>query len=157
MTSNDLIQMGAQLFKNQLDHNRDGNLDIAEIGAALNGLFSGGQTQNSQGGGLASILAGMQNSGSSDLLSLAASWLGNGANAPVSGNQLEQIFGQDQISAFAQKLGISQEEVVSGLQATVPDVVDKASPNGSIDLNAMLDSIGGIQGAMNIASRLFAK
>jgi uncharacterized protein YidB (DUF937 family) len=99
----------------------------------------------------------MQNSGSSDLVSLAASWLGNRANAPVSGNQLAQIFGQDQISAFAQKLGISQEEAVSGLQATVPDVVDKASPNGSIDLNAMLDSIGGIQGAMNIASRLFAK
>ncbi len=157
MTSNDLIQMGAQLFKNQLDHNRDGNLDIAEIGAALNGLFSGGQIQNNQGGGLASILAGMQNSGSSDLLSLATSWLGNGANAPVSGNQLAQIFGQDQISAFAQKLGISQEEAVSGLQATVPEVVDKASPNGTIDLNAMLDSIGGIQGAMNIASQLFAK
>jgi uncharacterized protein YidB (DUF937 family) len=70
---------------------------------------------------------------------------------------LAQIFGQDQISAFAQKLGISQEDAVSGLQATVPDVVDKASPNGAIDLNAMLDSIGGIQGAMNIASRLFAK
>jgi hypothetical protein len=36
-------------------------------------------------------------------------------------------------------------------------VVDKASSNGTIDLNAMLDSIGGIQGAMNIASQLFAK
>lgn len=103
------------------------------------------------------MISGMQHSGNADLLSLAASWLGSGANQPVSGNQLAQIFGQDRISAFAQQLGISQEEAVSGLQASVPDVVDKASPNGNIDLNAMLDSIGGIQGALNIASKLFAR
>lgn len=34
MNSNDLMQMGAQLFKNQLDNNRDGNLDINEVGVA---------------------------------------------------------------------------------------------------------------------------
>ncbi len=157
MNSNDLIQMGAQLFKSQLDDNRDGNIDITEIGSALSSLLSGGQAQNSQGSGLAGMVSGMQNSGSSDLLSLAASWLGNGANAPVSGNQLAQIFGEDKISAFAEQLGISREGAVSGLQAAVPDIVDKASPNGSIDLNTLLDSVGGISGAMNIASRLFAK
>ncbi|MDD2740367.1 MAG: YidB family protein [Methylomonas lenta] len=158
MNSNDLMQMGAQLFKSQLDNNRDGNVDITEISSALNSLFSAGQSQTNTGaGGLAGIISGMQSSGNSDLLSLAASWLGSGANKPVSGNQLEQIFGQDKISAFSQQLGISQEQALSGLQATVPDVVDKASPSGNIDLNAMLDSIGGIQGALNMAGKFFAK
>ncbi len=158
MNTNDLMQLGAQLFKNQMDHNRDGNVDINEIGSALNNLFSAGQPENgAAGNGLASLISGMQSSGNADLLSLAASWLGNGANAPVSGNQLGQLFGQDKLSAFAQQLGLSQEQALTGLQAAVPDMVDKASPNGSIDLSDMLNAVGGIQGALNIASRLFSK
>jgi uncharacterized protein YidB (DUF937 family) len=154
----DLMQIGAQLFKSQLDKNHDGQLEITEIASALMGLMSNsgqGQAQSGGLGGLASMLSGMQGGGDSGLASLAASWLGNGANAPVSGGQLTQMFGQDKIAAFAQQLGISHDQALSGLQAAVPEVVDKASPNGSLDMNSLLQSVGGVSGAIGLASKLF--
>lgn len=165
MDMNSLIQLGAQLFQSQLDKDRDGQLELTEIASALMGLMS---SQNSQaqsqasGGlgslaGLASMIAGMQGGGKPDLASLAASWLSPGPNAPVSNSQLTDILGQDKIAAFAQQLGLSQEQALNGLQATVPNVVDKASPNGTLDLDTLLESVGGMSGAMSLASKLFGR
>jgi uncharacterized protein YidB (DUF937 family) len=155
----DLMQIGAQLFQSQLDKDHDGTLEITEIASALMGLMGNGQGQSQAGGlgGLVSMISGMQGGGNSGLASLAASWLGNGANAPVSGSQLTEMFGQDKIAAFAQQLGISQDQALSGLQAAVPQVVDKASPNGSMDLGGMLDAVGGVSGAIGLASKLFGR
>ncbi|MDD5394435.1 MAG: YidB family protein [Thiothrix sp.] len=156
----DLMQIGAQLFQSQLDKDHDGQLELPEIASALMGLMGNSQQGQAQAGGLggiASMLSGMQGSGNSDLMSMAASWLGNGPNAPVSGGQLTQMFGQDKIAAFAQQLGISQDQALSGLQAAVPQVVDKASPNGSLDLGGMLDAVGGVSGAIGLASKLFGR
>jgi uncharacterized protein YidB (DUF937 family) len=155
----DLMQIGAQLFQSQLDKDHDGKLEITEIASALMGLMGNGQGQSQAGGlgGLVSMISGMQGGGNSGLASLAASWLGNGPNAPVSGSQLTEMFGQDKIAAFAQQLGISQDQALSGLQAAVPQVVDKASPNGSLDLGGMLDAVGGVSGAIGLASKLFGR
>ena len=157
-----IVQIGAQVFQSQLDKDRDGQLEITEIASALMGLFSGsnaqGQAQaNNPLGGLLSMVTGMQQSGNTDLVSLATSWLGSGSNATVSGTQVTQILGADQIAAFAKQLGISPEQAVSGLQAALPQVVDKASPTGSLDLNSLLDSISGVSGAINLASKIFGR
>ena len=158
-----IVQIGAQVFQSQLDKDRDGQLEITEIASALMGLFSGsnaqGQAQaaNNPLGGLLSMVTGMQQSGNTDLVSLATSWLGSGSNATVSGTQVTQILGADQIAAFAKQLGISPEQAVSGLQAALPQVVDKASPTGSLDLNSLLDSVGGVSGAINLASKIFGR
>ncbi len=162
MDMGNLMQLGAQLFQNQLDKDHDGQLEITEIASALMGLMgnSGGQAQAGglgSLGGLASMISGMQGGNDSGLASLAASWLGQGANQQPSGGQLTQMFGQDQIAAFAQQLGISQESALNGLQAAVPNVVDKASPNGSLDLGSMLDAVGGVSGAIGLASKLFGR
>ena len=95
--------------------------------------------------------------GNGDLMSIAASWLGKGENAPISGGQLTQMLGSDKIAAFAQQLGLSQEQAVSGLQAAIPQVVDKASPDGALDLGNMLDAVGGVSGAIGLASKLFGR
>ena len=155
----DLMQLGAQLFQSQLDKDRDGQLEITEIASALMGLMSNGQGQSQAGGlsGLMSMVSGMQGSGNGDLMSIAASWLGKGENAPISGGQLTQMLGSDKIAAFAQQLGLSQEQAVSGLQAAIPQVVDKASPNGALDLGNMLDAVGGVSGAIGLASKLFGR
>ncbi|MGB3916265.1 DUF937 domain-containing protein [Thiothrix litoralis] len=155
----DMMQIAVQLFKSQLDKDGDGQLEMTEIASAMMGLMGGGQNQAQAGGlgGLASMISGMQGGGDSGLASLAASWLGNGANAQPSGNQVTQMFGQDKIAAFAQQLGISPDQAVSGLQAAVPEVVDKASPSGSLDLNSLLDSVGGVSGAIGLASKLFGR
>jgi uncharacterized protein YidB (DUF937 family) len=155
----DIMQIAVQMFKSQLDKDHDGQLEMTEIASAMMGLMGNGQNQAQAGGlgGLASMISGMQGSGDSGLASLAASWLGNGANAQPSGGQLTQMFGQDKIAAFAQQLGISQEQALNGLQAAVPEAVDKASPTGSLDLNSLLESVGGVSGAIGLASKLFGR
>ena len=159
MDMGNLMQLGAQMFQSQLDKDRDGQLEITEIASALMGLMSNGQGQSQAGGlsGLMSIVSGMQGSGNGDLMSIAASWLGKGENAPISGGQLTQMLGSDKIAAFAQQLGLSQEQAVSGLQAAIPQVVDKASPDGALDLGNMLDAVGGVSGAIGLASKLFGR
>ena len=159
MDMGNLMQLGAQMFQSQLDKDRDGQLEITEIASALMGLMSNGQGQSQAGGlsGLMSMVSGMQGSGNGDLMSIAASWLGKGENAPISGGQLTQMLGSDKIAAFAQQLGLSQEQAVSGLQAAIPQVVDKASPDGALDLGNMLDAVGGVSGAIGLASTLFGR
>jgi uncharacterized protein YidB (DUF937 family) len=142
MDMNNIIQMGAQLFKGQLDQNRDGQLDITEISTALTGLFSNGQGQFD----IASLVKNMQGG---DLMAMAASWLGDGANQPVQAGQLSQIFGDEKIAAFAKQLGLSPDAALSGLTEAVPAVVDKSSSGGSL-----LDMVGGVSGAISLASKL---
>ena len=159
MDMGNLMQIGAQLFQSQLDKDHDGQLEITEIASALMGLMSNGQGQQANAGGLGglmSMLGGLQG-GNSGLASVVSSWIGSGENAPVSGNQITEMFGQDKIAAFAQQLGISQESALSGLQAALPNVVDKATPTGSLDLGGMLDAVGGVQGAIGLASKLFGR
>jgi uncharacterized protein YidB (DUF937 family) len=156
----DLMQIGAQLFQSQLDKDHDGQLEITEIASALMGLMSNGQGQQANAGGLGglmSMVSSLQGGGNSGLMSVVNSWIGTGENAPVSGGQITEMFGQDKIAAFAQQLGISQESALSGLQAAIPQVVDKATPSGSLDLGGMLDAVGGVSGAIGLASKLFGR
>lgn len=155
MDINSLLQSSAQLFKAQLDTNRDGKVETSEIVGALTKLFANKQGQLN----LASIISSMQNGGSQDLMQLASSWLGKGRNAPVSGNQLEQIFGHGKIAAFAEQLGISESSALNGLQEAVPNVIDKATPNGKLgDLGEqLLNSVGGVSGAIDTFGKLFGR
>lgn len=155
MDINSLFQSSAQLFKDKLDTNRDGKVETSEIVSALMTLFSNKQGQLN----MASIISSMQNSGSQELMQLAASWLGKGQNAPVSGNQLELIFGHDKIASFANQLGISESSALNGLQEAVPNVIDKASPNGTLtDLGKqLLNSVGGVSGAIDAFGKMFGR
>jgi uncharacterized protein YidB (DUF937 family) len=62
------------------------------------------------------------------------------------------MLGTDKISEFASKLGLSNEEAAGGLSDAIPQIVDKASSGGSL-----LDSFGGVSGAIGLASKLFGK
>lgn len=147
MDINNIMQIGAQLFQGQLDKDQDGQIEGTEIATALMGLLSNNQGQLDLG----SLVSKMQGGGG-DLMNIAASWLGNGPNAAINPEQLAQLFGNEQIAAFAQKLGISPEKATTGLAAAVPEVVNQASNGGSL-----LDMVGGVSGAINLASKLFAR
>ena len=155
MSINTLLQNGAQLFQDKLDMDRDGKIETAEIVSALMALLSDNQGQLN----LSSIISGMQSGGNSDLMAMAASWLGKGENLPISGSQLEQIFGHDKIAAFAKQLGISEASALNGLQETVPNMIDKASPSGTLmDFGEqLLKSVGGVSGAVDAVSKLFGR
>jgi uncharacterized protein YidB (DUF937 family) len=143
MDLNDLIKMGAETFSASQGSGAAGSsLDASSLISALSGLTSGA-------GGLdiASLASGMQSGGLGDILQ---SWLGDGENSAISGQQISDVMGVDNISAFASQLGLSQDEAIGGLQDALPKMVDKASSGGSL-----LDSIGGIEGAIGLASKLF--
>lgn len=60
------------------------------------------------------------------------SWLGPGANQPITAEQLKAIIGNSQVQDFARKLGLPVDETLKTMAQYLPDIVDKASPNGTI-------------------------
>ena len=61
-----------------------------------------------------------------------ASWLGNGQNLPVSGEQLRSALGSDQVRQLASHLGLPVDQALEVLSTHLPQTVDAASPNGSL-------------------------
>ncbi len=89
------------------------------------------------GGGLQKLLAQFQAKG---MDGQAASWVGAGANEPVSAAQVRDVLGDDKVAEIAQQAGISTEEAADGLAQVLPQVVDKASPAGELLPQGELDS-----------------
>lgn len=89
----------------------------------------GSLIDNPQTGGLQGLIATFAEKG---LGGVAASWVSTGQNQPVSSEQIQCVLGNEQVAAFAQKLGISTQEVSEHLAQLLPQVVDKLTPNGSL-------------------------
>ena len=148
MDMGDLVKMGASAFiKSKMSGNAGSGLDSGLLSSALGGLMGGGNSDGGSGFDLGSLLSGMDSNG---LGGIAKSWLGDGDNDSISGSQVTSMFGADKISEFASQLGLSQDEAAGGLADALPQMVDNASSGGSL-----LDSIGGISGAIGMASKLF--
>jgi len=143
MNLNELLNMGASIFKESpLSGDAGSNLDVESIMAALSGLIGEGNSLN-----IPDLIQKFQDGG---LQQLASSWLGDGENLSISPDQITNIFGADKLSEFASTLGMSQTEATGGLSEALPAMIDKASSGGSL-----LDSIGGVEGAIGFAKKLF--
>ncbi|MGD8267085.1 MAG: YidB family protein [Desulfobacterales bacterium] len=147
MDTMDLLKIGAQFF---IESNKSGDagsgLDMGDLTSALSGLTGGSVSKDFD---LGSMLSKMDSGG---LGAIAQSWLGDGTNDSISPSQVTDMLGTDKISEFASKLGLSNEEAAGGLSDAIPQIVDKASSGGSL-----LDSFGGVSGAIGLASKLFGK
>ncbi len=66
------------------------------------------------------------------LMGLAASWLGDGANSPISGDQVADALGQDKLSQFASQVGVDSTSVASALSNIIPQFIDSSSKGGSL-------------------------
>jgi uncharacterized protein YidB (DUF937 family) len=60
------------------------------------------------------------------------SWLGNGANMPITADQLRAALGSEQVRQMAQHFGVDPDAALKLLAQYLPEIVDKASPNGVI-------------------------
>ena len=118
--------------------------DSGAAQSALDDLVGG-----SGGFDLGQIVGQFTGSGG-DLAEKAKSWLGDGGNAPISADQLQDALGSDKIEAFAQKLGVGREEASSGLSQVLPELIDKSSQGGNL-----LDSVGGVSGLAGLAAKFF--
>ncbi len=118
-------------------------------GAALIGVLSAVLAQN---GGVQGLANKFTQSGHGDAFS---SWVGTGENLPISGNQIQNALGSEQIQALAAKLGVDPAQASRLLAEHLPKIVDKLTPQGKIDptadhqqgladlLPSLLKSLGG--------------
>ncbi len=137
----DLMQIGSKLLAGKLGLDADGDGNPDGIAGALSGLLGG-----SEGGlDIGSLVSKMGDGG---LAGMVGSWLGDGDNESISTDQVKDLFGGDKIAEFASKLNISEDQASEGLADAVPQMVDKASSGGSL-----LDSIGGLSGAIDMAKK----
>ncbi|MEO0438291.1 MAG: YidB family protein [Pseudomonadota bacterium] len=137
-----IIEMGVSLLSEKLGLDLDPNA----VAPALNGLLANDSGELDLTG-----LAGKMAS-SGNLSAVIGSWLGDGANDAISPESIMSLFGGDKVGAFAQQLGVSSDEAASGLAATLPEMIDKASSGGSL-----LDLAGGAGGLLGAASSFFKK
>lgn len=144
MDINSILKIGAELFQSKLS-DQGNSLDLNTIIPALTGLLS-----NKDGNiDLGSLVSNMD---AGDMLNIAQSWLGSDSNEGISANQLTNVLGQNKISEFASQLSLDEGQALSGLQEAIPNMVDKSSNDGNL-----LDMVGGVSGALNLAGKLFGR
>lgn len=130
----DIMNLASGLIANKLGVDQD------TISGAMNGLIGDGDQFD-----LGSLVSNLQ---SGDLGDIAASWLGDGENASISTDQIQNLIGGDKISAAAAQLGTSEGSLLETLQEALPQLVDQSSSGGSL-----LDSVGGIGGLASMAKK----
>jgi uncharacterized protein YidB (DUF937 family) len=83
-----------------------------------------------QSGGVQGLMNKFQQAGLGGVFS---SWVSNGPNPPVNGEQIQQALGSDQLTALANKFGLDPAQVSQMVAQHLPTVVDKLTPSGEID------------------------
>ena len=118
------------------------------LGGGSNSLASGLlQMIQNQPGGLQGLVQSFHDKGMGGLVS---SWISSGPNPPISGDQVHQVLGSDQVKALAAKAGISPDVAGTAIAQILPGLVDKLTPNGSVPdhsnvremASSMLKSLG---------------
>ncbi len=95
-------------------------------------------------GGLQGLLANFQQAG---LAEHVQSWLGSGANLPITADQVEQALGSDQIQAVAQQAGMDPGQATQGLASLLPEWVSHLSPGGTLpDAGQLQQGLSGMLG-----------
>ncbi len=82
-----------------------------------------------QHGGLSGLATQFQKQG---LGGVMQSWIGTGANAPVSAEQIQQALGSNTVAQLAARLGLNPQDVAQKLAQMLPQAVDRMTPGGVI-------------------------
>ncbi|MDO5069090.1 YidB family protein [Neisseria sp. Dent CA1/247] len=81
-----------------------------------------------QSGGVGNLINQLQQGGLGGALE---SWISNGSNQSVSGNDLQSALGSSLIDQIASKFGMEGGQASDLLAQYLPNLVDSATPNGS--------------------------
>lgn len=134
----DLLKLGAGLFIRSASAAGAKNLTLASVIPALQSLLAGPD-------GKVDIFRLVSQFTGSGLASLASSWLGDGANQELAPEKVIEVLGDNQVTAFASKLGLDKSIAATGLAEALPQLIDKASSGGSL-LNG--DTLGKTLGGL---------
>lgn len=121
---------------------------------ARNEIPNTGQGQAAEGGGLLANIGHMFQSatggstlsgGLRDLMDRfkaagqpahAESWIADGPNMPMDVDDLERTLGDETLDDLSQKTGLPRAQLLLRLNAALPDVVNRLTPNGRIPTDA---------------------
>ncbi len=92
----------------------------AEMATVVNGLIQ-------KHGGVQGIVAQLEQQG---LGGTVRSWVGTGANLPITPDQIHQAFGSETVKELAAKIGISPQDLAAKLSQILPQAIDKLTPGG---------------------------
>jgi uncharacterized protein YidB (DUF937 family) len=82
-----------------------------------------------QHGGVQGIVAQLEKQG---LAATVHSWVGTGANQPISSDQVHEVFGSGTIAQLAAKVGMNPQELAQKLSQVLPTAIDKLTPEGKV-------------------------
>jgi uncharacterized protein YidB (DUF937 family) len=60
------------------------------------------------------------------------SWVGTGANAPITPEQVHAAFGPEAIASAAAKFGLNPQELAQKLSQVLPQAIDHLTPAGTV-------------------------
>lgn len=145
----DLMKIGTDLLMSKLGVN---NADGDQLSQMLAGLLGGGESLD-----LGGLLSSLQSGGAAEA---ASSWLGSGENQPLDTGVLAQALDGEKLSNMASHIGLDQGDLLGGLADAIPQLIDKASPNGELlDVGQLLEGLqGGDAGdLMGAVGKLFGR
>lgn len=102
---------------------------LGQIGAAVLPVVMSEIMGTGSQGGLSAVVAKLEQSGFGDQVK---SWMGTGANLPITADQLRQVLGNDAVRQIAAKYNIPIDQVAEVLAHQLPLAVDQASPTGKL-------------------------
>ncbi len=136
-----ILEVAAQAF---MQKTADGqNLDSGSVVSALGNLLPAS-------GGDIDLAALVEKFASSGLPAVVGSWLGDGDNESVAGSEITSVLGAENISSFANNLGIGSDTASAGLAGMLPDLINGNSSGGSL-----LGSLGGLGDVAKSGKKLF--
>ena len=93
---------------------------------------------NDHEGDLSNLVGKFESSGLGDKVK---SWVGTGPNESIGADDVKRALGPE-VGEIAAELGIGEDEAADELARTLPDAVDKATPNGSLPTAEATHAVG---------------
>ena len=90
------------------------------------------------GGDLKQLVGKFESSGLDDKVK---SWIGVGPNESIGADDVKRALGP-KVSELASKLGIGEDQAAEELAQTLPDAVDKATPDGTLPTAGTAQALG---------------
>lgn len=99
-------------------------------GAQSNNALAAVMALIQQHGGVAGIVSKFQSGGLGDVVS---SWVGTGANMPISAEQVQQVLGHSTVNDVAASAGIDPAQASSSIASVLPALINQLTPHGTVD------------------------
>jgi len=119
--------MGIEDLVKQMQGQTSGGPSTDAVDPAHASKFAGPLGDMLGGGGLSDILGKLTGGGLGDTVK---SWIGTGANLPISADSLTSILGTGFIGSLAAKVGLTHDQTSGVLAKVLPKVIDQLTPGG---------------------------